>query len=34
MSDDQRFAAKRDDVLVYETPVLDDEVTLAGEITG
>ncbi|MEP0266146.1 CocE/NonD family hydrolase [Dokdonia sp.] len=32
MSDDQRFAAKRDDVLVYETPVLDDEVTLAGEI--
>lgn len=32
MSDDQRFAAKRDDVLVYETPVLDDDVTLAGEI--
>ncbi len=32
MTDDQRFAAKRDDVLVYETPVLDDELTLAGEI--
>ncbi len=32
MSDDQRFAAKRDDVLVYETPVLDDDVTLVGEI--
>ena len=32
MSDDQRFAAAREDVLVYETPVLEDELTLAGEI--
>ena len=32
MSDDQRFAGKRDDVLVYETPVLEEDMTLAGEI--
>ena len=32
MSDDQRFAAAREDVLVYETPVLENDVTLAGEI--
>ena len=32
MSDDQRFAAQRDDVLVYETPVLDDDLTLVGDI--
>ena len=32
MTDDQRFAAAREDVLVYETPVLDDNLTLAGEI--
>jgi len=32
MTDDQRFAAAREDVLVYETPVLDDDLTLAGEI--
>ncbi|RMB56918.1 CocE/NonD family hydrolase [Dokdonia sinensis] len=32
MSDDQRFAGKRDDVLVYETDVLERDVTLAGEI--
>lgn len=32
MTDDQRFAAAREDVLVYETPVLDDDITLAGDI--
>ncbi|WP_196890961.1 CocE/NonD family hydrolase [Aureivirga marina] len=32
MTDDQRFAARRPDVLVFETEVLDNEVTLAGDI--
>lgn len=32
MADDQRFAARRLDVLVFETEILDDPVTLAGEI--
>ncbi len=32
MTDDQRFAARRPDVLVYETPVLTDNMTLSGEI--
>jgi len=32
MSDDQRFAGQREDVLVYETEVLERDVTLAGEI--
>ncbi len=32
MSDDQRFAARRPDVLVYSTPELDGDVTLAGPI--
>ena len=32
MTDDQRFAARRPDVLVFETEVLNDNVTLAGEI--
>lgn len=32
MSDDQRFAGKRDDVLVYETPVLEDDLTMVGDI--
>ena len=32
MTDDQRFAAAREDVLVYETPVLEDDLTLAGDI--
>jgi putative CocE/NonD family hydrolase len=30
MTDDQRFAARRPDVLVYTTPPLDADVTLAG----
>jgi len=32
MSDDQRFAARRPDVLTFETEVLEEDVTLAGEI--
>ncbi len=32
MTDDQRFAARRPDVLVFETQVLDEDMTLAGDI--
>ncbi|MEE3244337.1 MAG: CocE/NonD family hydrolase, partial [Bacteroidota bacterium] len=32
MTDDQRFAARRPDVLVYETEVLEDDMTITGEI--
>ena len=32
MSDDQRFAARRPDVLVFETTILEDEMTLSGDI--
>ncbi|QFZ55873.1 CocE/NonD family hydrolase [Oceanihabitans sp. IOP_32] len=32
MTDDQRFAARRPDVLVFETPVLTEDFTLAGDI--
>jgi len=32
MTDDQRFAARRPDVLVYQTPVLEEDMTLTGEI--
>ena len=32
MTDDQRFAARRPDVLTYETDVLDKDLTLAGEV--
>ncbi len=32
MVEDQRFAARRPDVLVYQTPVLDSAVTVAGPI--
>ncbi|MDX1463533.1 MAG: CocE/NonD family hydrolase, partial [Marinirhabdus sp.] len=32
MTDDQRFAARRPDVLVFETPVLKEDLTLAGDI--
>jgi putative CocE/NonD family hydrolase len=34
MTDDQRFAARRADVLVYQTEVLDEALTLAGPITA
>ncbi|WP_420321676.1 CocE/NonD family hydrolase [Flagellimonas sp.] len=32
MTDDQRFAARRSDVLVFETDVMDKDLTLAGDI--
>ena len=32
MTDDQRFAARRPDVLVFETEVLTDDFTLSGDI--
>ena len=32
MVEDQRFAATRPDVLVYQTPILEQDVTLAGPI--
>jgi len=32
MTDDQRFAARRPDVLVFETEVLDNDLTLSGDI--
>ena len=32
MTDDQRFAARRPDVLVFETPVLEKDMTVAGVI--
>ncbi|WP_437179398.1 CocE/NonD family hydrolase [Pontibacter vulgaris] len=32
MTDDQRFASRRPDVLAFQTEVLTDDVTLAGEI--
>jgi putative CocE/NonD family hydrolase len=34
MNDDQRFAARRTDVLVYQTPVLENDLTLAGPIVA
>jgi uncharacterized protein len=33
MVSDQRFAATRTDVLTYETPVLQDDITIAGPIS-
>ena len=32
MVEDQRFAASRNDVLVYESPVLNEDVTIAGPV--
>jgi len=34
MTDDQRFASRRSDVLVYQTDVLEENVTLAGPVTA
>jgi len=34
MTDDQRFAARRPDVLVYQTDVLDQTLTITGTITA
>ncbi len=32
MDDDQRFASRRPDVLTYETPILNEKITLAGPV--
>jgi len=32
MTDDQRYAARRPDVLVFETPPLEEDLTIGGEI--
>lgn len=32
MTDDQRFASRRPDVLVFETPVLEDDYTVTGPV--
>ncbi|MFK5958557.1 MAG: CocE/NonD family hydrolase [Lutibacter sp.] len=32
MTDDQRFAARRNDVLVYETDILNEDIALVGDI--
>ena len=34
MVDDQRFAARRTDVVVYQTDVLEEDLTIAGPITA
>jgi len=34
MTDDQRFAARRPDVLAYQTDVLEEDITVAGPITA
>lgn len=34
MINDQRFAARRPDVMVYQTPVLNGDITLAGPVTA
>ncbi len=34
MTDDQRFAARRPDVLVYQTPPLTEDMTIAGPLTA
>ncbi len=32
MTDDQRFASRRPDVVVFETPILDNDLTIAGNV--
>ncbi len=34
MTDDQRFAARRPDVLAYQTDVLEEDITVAGPMTA
>ncbi|HET6226742.1 MAG TPA: CocE/NonD family hydrolase [Bacteroidia bacterium] len=34
MNDDQRFAGKRPDVLVYQTEILEEDLTLGGPLTA
>jgi len=34
MTDDQRFASRRPDVLVYQTDILNEDITFAGSLTA
>jgi putative CocE/NonD family hydrolase len=34
MTDDQRFASRRPDVMVYQTDILTDDITLAGPVSA
>ena len=34
MTDDQRFASRRPDVMVYQTDILDEDVTLTGPVVA
>jgi len=34
MTDDQRFASRRPDVMVYQTNILDNDITLTGPLTA
>jgi len=34
MTDDQRFASRRPDVMVYQTDILDEDITLTGPLTA
>ena len=34
MTDDQRFASRRPDVMVYQTDLLTEDVTLTGPLTA
>ena len=34
MTDDQRFASRRPDVMVYKTDILTDDITLTGPLTA
>jgi uncharacterized protein len=34
MTDDQRFASRRPDVMVYQTEILSDDITLTGPLTA
>ena len=34
MTDDQRFASRRTDVLTFQTDVLNEDLTLAGVVTA
>ncbi len=34
MTDDQRFASRRPDVMVYQTGILNEDITLAGPLTA
>jgi hypothetical protein len=34
MTDDQRFASRRPDVMVYQTDILQDDITLTGPLTA